>query len=226
MTGHNILLAGFGGQGILFTGKVIAYAGLMEGMEVSWLPSYGPEMRGGTANCSVCLSDDPIGSPLVTEPDILVAMNLPSLEKFENDVVPGGLIIVDSSIITKKVARDDVKVIYLPASEIAEKAGIKGAANMVILGKLFKETSFCTPENLDKGLQKTIPAKKMDLLDKNRLCIRLGTENRFQNPGASAPGFIFYNFDSTSSWKDPSRYRIPASAAGCAPGSALGAISP
>jgi len=183
MTGHNILLAGFGGQGILFTGKVIAYAGLMEGMEVSWLPSYGPEMRGGTANCSVCLSDDPIGSPLVTEPDILVAMNLPSLEKFENDVVPGGLIIVDSSIITKKVARDDVKVIYLPASEIAEKAGIKGAANMVILGKLFKETAFCTPENLDKGLQKTIPAKKMDLLDKNRLCIRLGTENRFQTPG-------------------------------------------
>jgi len=184
MTGHNILLAGFGGQGILFTGKVIAYAGLMEGMEVSWLPSYGPEMRGGTANCSVCLSDDPIGSPLVTEPDILVAMNLPSLEKFENDVVPGGIIIVDSSIITKKVSRSDVKVIYLPASEIAEKAGIKGAANMVILGKLFKEVAFCTPENLDKGLQKTIPAKKMDLLDKNRLCIRLGTENRLQTPGA------------------------------------------
>jgi len=191
MTGHNILLAGFGGQGILFTGKVIAYAGLMEGMEVSWLPSYGPEMRGGTANCSVCLSDDPIGSPLVTEPDILVAMNLPSLEKFENDVVPGGIIIVDSSIITKKVARDDVKVIYLPASEIAENAGIKGAANMVILGKLFKETSFCTPENLDKGLQKTIPAKKMDLLDKNRLCIRLGTENRFQNRGGDSPSPLF-----------------------------------
>ena len=177
MTDMNILLAGFGGQGILFTGKVIAYAGLMEEKEVSWLPSYGPEMRGGTANCSVCLSDAKIGSPLVTNPDVLVAMNLPSLEKFENDVVPGGIIIVDSSIIKKKVERDDVKTIYIPASEIAENAGIKGAANMVILGKLFKETSFCTPENLDKGLQKTIPAKKMDLLDKNRLCIKLGTEH-------------------------------------------------
>ena len=177
MSGHNILLAGFGGQGILFTGKVIAYAGLMEGKEVSWLPSYGPEMRGGTANCSVCLSDEAIGSPLVTEPDVLVAMNLPSLDKFEKDVVPGGTIIVDSSIISRKVARDDVKVIYLPASEISEKAGIKGAANMVILGKLFKEIGFCTAENLDLGLQKTIPARKIDLLDKNRLCIKLGTEN-------------------------------------------------
>jgi 2-oxoglutarate ferredoxin oxidoreductase subunit gamma len=125
----------------------------------------------------VCLSDNKIGSPLVTNPDVLVAMNLPSLEKFENDVVPGGIIIVDSSIITKKVQRTDVKTIYLPASEIAEKNGIKGAANMVILGKLFKETGFCSEENLDKGLQKTIPAKKMDLLDKNRLCIKLGREN-------------------------------------------------
>jgi len=177
VTGLNILLAGFGGQGILFTGKVIAYAGMMEGSEVSWLPSYGPEMRGGTANCSVCLSDRAIGSPLVVTPDVLVAMNLPSLEKFENDVVPGGLIIVDSSIITKKVSRTDVKAVYLDASRIAESNGLKGAANMVILGKLFKETNFCTPDNLDKGLQKTIPAKKMDLLDKNRLCIKLGTEN-------------------------------------------------
>ena len=120
MTDMNILLAGFGGQGILFTGKVIAYSGLMEGKEVSWLPSYGPEMRGGTANCSVCLSDAAIGSPLVTNPDVLVAMNLPSLDKFENDVVPGGIIIVDSSIIKKKVERTDVKTIYIPASNIAE----------------------------------------------------------------------------------------------------------
>lgn len=177
MSDLNILLAGFGGQGILFTGKVIAYAGMMEGKEVSWLPSYGPEMRGGTANCSVCLSDTIIGSPLVTTPDVLIAMNLPSLEKFESEVVPGGLIIVDSSIITKKVERDDVKVVYLDASNIAENNGFKGAANMVILGRMFKETGFCSEENLDKGLQKTIPPKKMDLLDKNRLCIKLGREN-------------------------------------------------
>ena len=98
----NILFAGFGGQGVLFSGKVIAYAGMMEGKEISWLPSYGPEMRGGTANCSVCISDNKIGSPLVTNPDILVAMNLPSLDKFEKDVVPGGMIILDSTLINRK----------------------------------------------------------------------------------------------------------------------------
>lgn len=174
MSSLNILFAGFGGQGILFTGKVVAYAGLMEGREVSWLPSYGPEMRGGTANCSVCISDEKIGSPLVVTPDVLVAMNLPSLEKFEKDVVPGGVIIVDSSIIHKKVERDDVKAIYLPASQIAEDNGLKGAANMVILGRLFKETGFCSPENLDKGLGKTIPPKKASLLDSNRKAISLG----------------------------------------------------
>ena len=177
MSDLNILLAGFGGQGILFTGKVIAYAGMMEGKEVSWLPSYGPEMRGGTANCSVCLSDTIIGSPLVTTPDVLIAMNLPSREKFENEVVPGGLIIVDSSIITKKVERDDVKVVYLDASNIAENNGFKGAANMVILGRMFKETGFCSAENLDKGLQKSIPPKKAALIDNNRKAIALGIES-------------------------------------------------
>ena len=177
MSSLNVLLAGFGGQGILFTGKVMAYAGLMEEKEVSWLPSYGPEMRGGTANCSICISDEKIGSPLVVTPDVLVAMNLPSLEKFENDVVPGGIIILDSSIISKKVERTDVKAVYLEASRIAEENGLKGAANMVILGRLFKETQFCTAENLDKGLQKTIPAKKMALLDNNRKAISLGMES-------------------------------------------------
>lgn len=177
MSDLNILLAGFGGQGILFTGKVIAYAGMMEGKEVSWLPSYGPEMRGGTANCSVCLSDAIIGSPLVTNPDVLVAMNLPSLEKFESEVVPGGLIIVDSSIITRKVQRDDVRVVYLDASNIAESNGFKGAANMVILGRMFRETGFCSEENLDKGLQKSIPPKKAALLDSNRKAISLGRES-------------------------------------------------
>ncbi len=173
----NILLAGFGGQGILFAGKVMAYAGMMEGKEISWLPSYGPEMRGGTANCSVCISDEKIGSPLVTNPDILIAMNLPSLEKFENDVVPGGTIIVDSSIIHKKVERDDVKTIYLDASSMAEENGLKGAANMVILGRMFAETSFCSYENLEKGLRKSVPARKADLVDSNLKAIGLGMKS-------------------------------------------------
>lgn len=173
----NILLAGFGGQGILFAGKVMAYAGMMEGKEISWLPSYGPEMRGGTANCSVCISDEKIGSPLVTNPDVLIAMNLPSLEKFENDVVPGGTIIVDSSIIHKKVERDDVKTIYLDASSMAEENGLKGAANMVILGRMFAETSFCSYENLEKGLRKSVPARKADLVDSNLKAIGLGMKS-------------------------------------------------
>ncbi len=177
MSDLNVLFTGFGGQGILFTGKVMAYASLMEGKELSWLPSYGPEMRGGTASCSVCISDKTIGSPLVVNPDVLVAMNLPSLEKFEKDVVPGGMIIVDSSIVKKEVTRTDVTVIRIEASRIAEENGLKGAANMVILGRLFKETGFCSAENLDLGLQKSIPAKKANLLESNRKAISLGIES-------------------------------------------------
>ena len=117
----NIVFAGFGGQGILFAGKVVAYAGLIEGRELSWLPSYGPEMRGGTANCSICLSDEPIGSPLVTNPNVLIAMNRPSLDKFVNEVEPGGTILLDSSLIDERVERDDVTVFYVPASKLGRK---------------------------------------------------------------------------------------------------------
>lgn len=177
MNDLNVLFAGFGGQGILFSGKVMAYASMMEGKELSWLPSYGPEMRGGTASCSVCISDNTIGSPLVVNPDVLVAMNLPSLERFEKDVVPGGTIIVDSSIVRKEIERTDVKVIRIDASRIAEENGLKGAANMVILGRLFKETGFCSAENLDLGLQKSIPAKKANLLESNRKAISLGIDS-------------------------------------------------
>ena len=172
-----ILFAGFGGQGILFSGKFLAYKGLLEDIQVSWLPSYGPEMRGGTASCSVCISDEIIGSPLVVTPDVLIAMNLPSLEKYVDAIVPGGIVIIDSSIVKADVVRDDIKVIRIDASRIAEENGLKGAANMVILGRLFKETGFCSAENLDLGLQKSIPAKKVDLLGNNRKAIALGIEN-------------------------------------------------
>jgi 2-oxoglutarate ferredoxin oxidoreductase subunit gamma len=177
MSDLNILLAGFGGQGVLFTGKVMAYAGLMEGKEISWLPSYGPEMRGGTANCSVCISDRSIGSPLVVTPDVLIAMNLPSLEKFEDSVVPGGLIIVDSSLIDKKVERTDVRTVYIPASELADKNDLKGSSNMIILGKMFRETGFCTEDNLLKGIRKSVPARKSELYDTNVRAVRIGMSN-------------------------------------------------
>lgn len=170
----NMVFAGFGGQGVLFAGKVVAYAGLIEGRELSWLPSYGPEMRGGTANCSVCLSDEAIGSPLVTNPNVLVAMNRPSLEKFVNEVEPGGVILLDSSLIDVQVARDDVTTYYVPASTLAEENGLKGLANIILVGKLFKEVGFCSEETLDKALQKCIPARKASMLDFNRKAIEIG----------------------------------------------------
>ena len=170
----NMVFAGFGGQGVLFAGKVVAYAGLIEGIELSCLPSYGPEMRGGTANCSVCVSDEAIGSPLVTNPNVLVAMNRPSLEKFVNEVEPGGVILLDSSLIDVQVERDDVTTYYVPASTLAEENGLKGLANIILVGKLFKEVGFCSEETLDKALQKCIPARKASMLDFNRKAIEIG----------------------------------------------------
>lgn len=177
----NMLFAGFGGQGVLFAGKVAAYAGLLENKEISWLPSYGPEMRGGTANCSVCISDEPIGSPLVTNPNVLVAMNLPSLDKFIGAVEPGGTVLIDSSLIDKKVERTDVTVYYVPSSSLAEENGLGGLSNMILIGKLFQEVCcaqgdyhFCTEETLDSAIQKCIPPKKANMLDFNRKAITIG----------------------------------------------------
>ena len=118
MAEHEIVIAGFGGQGLLFTGKVLAYAGLLEKRQLSWLPSYGPEMRGGTANCNVILSDKTVGSPIVQNPNVLIVMNNPSLDKYENAVVPGGKIFLDSTLITRKVERTDVDVFYIPATQM------------------------------------------------------------------------------------------------------------
>lgn len=172
----NLVLAGFGGQGLLFAGKVTAYAGLVEGREISWLPSYGPEMRGGTANCSVCVSDSPIGSPLVLEPNALIAMNLPSFDKFINTVKPGGIVLVDSTMVSEKTDRTDISVFYVPATKMADDNGLKGLANIILLGKLYKELQFCTPEALEKGLEKCIPASKAAMLELNRKAMKLGME--------------------------------------------------
>ena len=170
----NMVLAGFGGQGILFAGKVIAYGGLNDGKEISWLPSYGPEMRGGTANCSVCISDKTIGSPLVVTPDVLIALNLPSFEKFIDTVKPGGTVIIDSFLINKKVEREDVNVFYVPATKLAEENVIKGLANIILVGKLFKETGFCTEEALYKAIEKCVPARKANMLEFNKKALEIG----------------------------------------------------
>ena len=169
-----ILSAGFGGQGILFAGKFLAYKGLLEDKQVSWLPSYGPEMRGGTANCSVVISDMPVGSPIITNPDALVAMNLPSLQKFVDTVVPGGHIFIDSTLITARVERTDVHVHYIPATQMAKDAGFSTLANMILTGKVLKEAA-CVDFTDNKGtLEAFIPAKKAGLIDVNCKALQMG----------------------------------------------------
>lgn len=176
MSTTQMLIAGFGGQGILFTGKFLAYKGLVEGKEVSWLPSYGPEMRGGTASCSVILSDDPVGSPIVSKPDVLVAMNLPSLDKYEDSVVPGGIIIVDSTLIERKIKRDDVEVYYVPATKLASDNDMPTLANMIIAGKLLKATDGFTEEGVEAALKKVISAKRADMLEVNKKAMQIGAD--------------------------------------------------
>ena len=174
MKTNQILIAGFGGQGVLFTGKMLAYKGMFEGKEVSWLPSYGPEMRGGTANCSVILSDTPVGSPIVSNPDILLVMNLPSLDKYEKSVTAGGKIFVDSTFIDRKVDRDDVEVFYSPATKIASHAGVQTLENMVLLGKVIKETGVINLDGMRTMFEKIISAKRQNLIDTNLAAIELG----------------------------------------------------
>ena len=174
MAATKILIAGFGGQGILFAGKAIAYTGLKADKEVSWLPSYGPGMRGGTANCSVTVSDEPIGSPIVDKPDILIAMNLPSLEKYLPETEKNGYIIFDSSLITPQGTRDDVITVGIPATKLASDNGLDGLANMIILGKVIKETGIFTLERIESSLSQMVPAKKAELLKNNLKAIELG----------------------------------------------------
>lgn len=174
MSTTQILIAGFGGQGVLFAGKLLAYKGLVSDKQVSWLPSYGPEMRGGTANCSVIISDEPVGSPIVAKPDILVAMNLPSLQKYENDVVSGGIIIVDSTLISKKVERDDVTTYYVPATKIAKDEGFATLANMILMGKLMKASDMLGFDGIEETVKKVVPPKKANLIDINIKALKTG----------------------------------------------------
>ena len=169
-----ILIAGFGGQGVLFAGKFLAYKGLVQDKQVSWLPSYGPEMRGGTANCSVIISDTPVGSPIITNPDALMAMNLPSLQKFVDSVVPGGHIFIDSTLITAKVERTDVHVHYIPATQMAKDAGFSTLANMILTGKVLKELDAVSFDGNKETLEAFIPAKKANLIEINCQALQAG----------------------------------------------------
>ena len=171
---YETIMAGFGGQGLLFSGKVLAHAALIENKELSWLPSYGPEMRGGTASCSVIVSDGAVGSPIVSKPDVLVAMNLPSLDRFESSVVPGGMIFADSTLIERRTARDDVKAFYVPATKLASDNGYPTLANMILLGKILAELGEFSGEGVEAALAKVISAKHADMKEVNLNALRLG----------------------------------------------------
>ena len=173
---HSFLIAGFGGQGLLFAGKFLAIKGMNEGKEISWLPSYGPEMRGGTASCSVIVSDDPVGSPIVDHPDVLMVMNLPSLDKYEKAVAPGGMIFLDSSLIERKVERTDVKVFYVPATKMAGEQGVSTLANMILTGKIMQELGEFDEESVKTALNKVVSVKHPEMFDFNMKALALGRD--------------------------------------------------
>ena len=179
---HELLcvLSGFGGQGLLFAGKIIANCGLIDGRQVSWMPSYGPEMRGGTANCSVSLSDEAIGSPFITRPTALIAMNQPSVEKFAATVQPGGTIVIDTTLAMNgaegvELAKG-VSVHTLAATHLAEEAGLKGLANIVCLGKLWSVAPFCDRKTVEAAIAKCVPPKRQHLLEPNLRAFQLGID--------------------------------------------------
>lgn len=171
---HETIFAGFGGQGILFAGKVIAYSGMIENKNVSHLPSYGPEMRGGTCNCHVIVSDEPVASPIIVEPTSIVAMNAPSFDKFENTLVAGGKAFIDSTLVSRDAKRDDIEVFKIPATQMANEMGLPKLANMIIVGKLVKETGIFTFEELSAAVKKLVPAAKPELYESNMKALEAG----------------------------------------------------
>jgi len=173
---ERIIISGFGGQGVMLIGRLLAYAGMIEGKKVAWMPSYGPEMRGGTANCTVLISTKEIGSPIVSHPKVLIAMNQPSLDKFESNVNENGLIILNDSLIKREVKRDDVNVIKIPADDIADKLGNSRAANMVILGAYVKKSGAVKLETIFKALEKALTGRNKKLLSLNKEALKQGTE--------------------------------------------------
>lgn len=175
MSTERIIFAGFGGQGVMSMGQMLAYAGMLEGKNVTWCPSYGPEMRGGTANCSVVVSDKLIGSPLISnDATAVVVMNLPSLTKFEQDVIPEGLLLVNSSLIEKKAERNDLKTAYIEANKIAEESGNARAANMVMLGALLTMKKMVEMESIQKAFLKVFGEKKKEFLPTNEKALNAG----------------------------------------------------
>ena len=171
------IFAGFGGQGVMLMGQLVAYAGMYEGKNVSWVPSYGPEMRGGTANCSVAVSDEPIGSPVFSQPNVVVAMNRPSMEKFEPMLKPGGILFYNSSLIDIQPKRTDITVVAVPANDLATELGNARVANMVVMGAIIKKTGIVSVDTAMHVLtEKVLTGKKQSLVGVNRAAMDKGME--------------------------------------------------
>ena len=173
---HEVVMSGFGGQGVMAIGKILAEAGLKEGKNVSWLPSYGPEMRGGTAFVNVIVSEDPVGSPIVTGASEVLVLNRPSLDRFEKDVVPGGMLFINSSLIDKKATRDDIKVYYVPANDIANDLGNGKIANMVMLGAYLAATNAVSVDTVMEIVAEIFQGKKASVVPLNKEALAKGAE--------------------------------------------------
>ncbi|MFN2190684.1 MAG: 2-oxoacid:acceptor oxidoreductase family protein [Candidatus Promineifilaceae bacterium] len=172
----SIIIAGFGGQGVLFAGQLLTYAGMDAGKHVTWIPSYGPEMRGGTANCTVIISDEPIGAPLVEQPDVAVVLNKPSFDKYEPMVKTGGLLVVNSSIVSQESERTDIDAAYIAANAIAEEFGSAKMLNVASLGALIARKPVLTIDQVDQSIVDHLPARKADMLAANRKVLKRGYE--------------------------------------------------
>jgi len=181
-----IIISGFGGQGVLFAGQVIAYAAMDSGMEVTWIPSYGPEMRGGTANCTVVIADHEIGSPLVKNPPLVIALNLPSYDKYESMMQVGGTLVVNQSMVDRGAKRDDINSVFVAANEIAEQIGDKKLTNMVTVGALLAALPEVTVEALEAALKAHLPTRHQHLLPKNYEALRRGFESAKQQMAVAA----------------------------------------
>ncbi|MDP4162195.1 MAG: 2-oxoacid:acceptor oxidoreductase family protein [Bacillota bacterium] len=173
---QEIIIAGFGGQGVMSMGQLIAYAGMIEEKNVSWLPSYGPEQRGGTANCAVVVSDQQVGSPLVSNPSAVIVLNNPSFDKFEPKVRPGGLLISNSSLVARKSEREDIKVIDIRATDLANELGNSRITNMILLGAFIEYSKFLSENSIIESLKKVLSEDKYHLIDINKRALRKGAE--------------------------------------------------
>ena len=174
MATNSIIIAGFGGQGILFAGKQLALAGMYLNKKVTWMPSYGPETRGGSSNCTVIISDEEIGSPVTPSPETLIAMNLPSYIKFHDSIKKGGNLICDNSLVSEKSSREDINIYYIPATSLAHENNMPKLANVIMLGKLIAATGIFSPDELVASMEKSIPSSKKDLLDANIRALNIG----------------------------------------------------